>query len=224
MKKGIGIIVCLLANIILVGGCSNKEQLVNLNEFLVTEGIALTCEMDELAESKDYLAIMMASDETSNVIEDIANQDYSIPKNVYISKLSDEMLHNTISNFSDTINITDNIMDKLRYKVNSATYGNIINANYGVDILSSAIMISWEKSYLEPSEWSDNILLFFEYDGGFSSIVSFTKSGDGVISGSSVFVKNGETDVLPYLEKHLGINSTEFVKIPEINLKDILSK
>ena len=45
-----------------------------------------------------------------------------------------------------------------------------------------------------PKDFKDDFALFVQYEGEYSSIVSFSKFGDGVISANMAFVKNGDKD------------------------------
>ena len=68
------------------------------------------------------------------------------------------------------------------------------------------------------------MMLLLEYASEFSSIVSFVQSGDGVISGSSVFVKNGDKDILTSLGEYLGMADIEYDHYSNSQLQDLLAK
>jgi len=208
----------------LVACSSRSEKPENLSRFLIAKGVAITCEMDELAESKEYIALMSASEGIGQVMEKMASQDYSIPENAYLIKLSNDILLRVISNISGEINVSDNILEKLKYKINGSVLANIINASYGSETIAAASMTTWGKSYIQPNGWSDNMVLLLEYPGEFSSIVSFAKSGDGVISSSSVFVKNGDKDILTLAGEYLGMEDIGYEHYSKSQLKDFLAK
>lgn len=225
MNKKLCLIALIVSSLFILVACGNdSEKPVDLNEFLITEGVDLTCDMDELAESKEYLALMTASESIGQVIDKMAFQDYSIPENVYLIKMPDDIMIRAMNAFSGEINISNNIMEKLKYKINGSMFANMINASYGSEMIAATAMTTWGKSYIQPNGWSDNMILLLGYPGEFSSIVSFVRSGDGVVSGSSVFVKNGEKDILTSLGEYLGTTDIECDHYSSSRLQDLLTK
>ena len=208
----------------LVACNSPSKKSVDLNEFLIAEGVALTWDMDELAESKEYLALITPSESIGQVTEKVASQDYSIPENVYLVKLSDDIILQAMRAFTEDIEISGNIMEKLKYKINGSVFANMINASYGSEMIAATALTTWGQSYIQPNGWSDNMILLLEYPGEFSSIVSFIQSGDGVISGSSVFVKNGDKDLLKLLCEYLGMEDIEYDYYSNSQLQSLLTK
>lgn len=45
-----------------------------------------------------------------------------------------------------------------------------------------------------PKDFKDTFALYFEYEDGFSVLVTFAEFGDGVISANMSFVNNGDRD------------------------------
>lgn len=224
MNKKLRLIALILSSLFMLVACSNQSKKpVGLNEFLITEGVALTCDMNELAGSEEYLALMSVSETIGQIIDKMASQDYSIPENVYLIKFPDDILLRVMRSFSGEIHITNDVMEKLKYKINGSMFANIINASYGSEIIAATAMTTWGKSYIEPSGWSDNMVLLLEYPGEFSCITSFVQSGDGVISGSSAFVKNGDKDILTLLDKYLGMTDMEYDHYSKSQLQDLLT-
>lgn len=225
MNKKLCLITLIISSLFMLTACSNySEKPEDLKGFLITESVDLTCDMDELAESKEYLTLISAPGSIGQVIDQVASQDYSIPENVYLIKLSDDILLRAINTFSGATNISDDIMEKLKYKINGSVFGNMINAGYGSEMVAAAAMTTWGESYIQPNGWVDNMVLFLEYPGEFSSIVSFMQSGDGVISGSSVFVKNGDKDILTLLDEYSGMTDIEYDHYSSSQLQDLLAQ
>jgi hypothetical protein len=225
MNRKLYFLVLIISSLLVLAACSNHSgKPVALNEFLFAQGVALTCGMDELAESKEYLTLLTSSESIGMILDKIASQDYSIPKNAYLIKLPDDIMLRAMSAFSGDINISDNIMEKLKYKINASMLANMINASYGSEMIAATAMTTWGKSYIQPNGWSNNRMLLLEYDSEFSSIVSFVQSGDGVISGSSVFVKKGDKDILTSLGEYLGMADIEYDQYSSSQIQGLLTK
>lgn len=223
MNKKLYFTVMILSGILMLSACSGPlKKPVDLKEFFITMGVALTHDMDELAESKEYISLMSASDTLGKVIDRMASQDYSAPENAYLLKLPDDVLVRAMQNFPTQMNISVSVMEKLRYKISGSVFASKINAGYGAEMIAAASVTSWGKSYIQPEGWSENMVLLLEYKGEFSSIVSFMQSGEGVISGSSVFVKNGDKDILTIFNNCLNTSGIEYEHYTGSQLKALL--
>ncbi len=206
MYKRMRLTALMIVTLLLVSACAapvqGKPQ--ELNGFLMKEAVALTIEMDKLAETKEYVALMSSAGKLGEVIDKAAAGDYTAPDNAYVVKLTDEGLKRAIGMIAGETAVPENVLEILKYKVNAAMFANIINAAYGAEMVAATSVLTWGKSYIQPEGWAENTILVLEYPGEFSSMVSFTQSGEGVISAASVFLKNGETDIAALLEDILG--------------------
>ncbi len=225
MRKRVRLTAFIVWALFLLTACAAPaKEPWDLNGFLVKEGIALTREMDKLAETKEYVALMSSSESLEEIINKAAAGDYGAPQNAYVVQLTDDGLLRAISAFAGEANIPDPVLEILKYKINASVFANLINATYGSEMVAATSVLTWGKSYIEPEGWSDNMMLLLEYPGEFSSMVSFVQSGDGVISASSVFVKNGEKDIAALLEEYLGSAGLTYEQYEAGQLQELLGK
>ena len=206
MRKRMRLTALIVLALLLLSACAApaQGQPQDLNVFLLKEGIALTGEMDKLAETKEYTALMSASGNIGELIDKAAAGEYTAPENAYVVKLTDEGLKQAVGAAAGEAAVPENVLEILKYKVNAAMFANLVNATYGSEMVTATSLLTWGKSYIQPEGWADNTILLLEYPGEFSSMVSFTQSGEGVISAASVFMKNGEKDIAAMLEDVLG--------------------
>ena len=226
MHKRVRLMALIVLILLLMSACGSpaKGQPQDLSAFLVKEGIALTCEMGKLAQTKEYVALMSASGNLEEIIGKAATGDYTTPQNAYVVKLTAEGLLRAIKAVAGETEIPANVLDILKYKINASTFANVINAGYGSEMLAATSLLTWGKSYVQPEGWAENAILLLEYPGEFSSMVSFTQSGEGVISASSVLVKNGEKDMRTMLTEYLGGADIPFEQYDAAKLKELLGK
>lgn len=226
MRKRLRLTAFIVFVLLLLSACAAqiKTQPQDLSAFLVKEGTALTCEMGKLAQTKDYVALMSAPGTLEEIIGKAAAGDYTAPQNAYVIKLTDDGLKRAISAFAGKADVSADVLDILKYKINAAMFANLINATYGSEMVAATSLLTWGKSYVQPEGWAENIVLLLEYPGEFSSIVSFMQSGEGVISASSVFVKNGEKDMRTLLTEYLGGIDIPFEQYDAAKLKELLGK
>ncbi len=226
MHKRVRLMALIVLILLLLSACGSpaKGQPQDLSAFLVKEGIALTCEMGKLAQTKEYVALMSASGNLEEIIGKAAAGDYAAPQNAYVVKFTEEGLLRAIKAVAGETEIPANVLDILKYKINASTFANLINAGYGSDMVAATSVLTWGKSYVQPEGWAENTILLLEYPGEFSSMVSFMQSGEGVISAYSVLVKNGEKDTRTMLTEYLGGADIPFEQYDAAKLKALLSK
>lgn len=205
----------------LLSACTTKKA-VDVNHFFITEGVELTCGMDELSESKEYVELISPSESIRQVINEMSSQDYSMPENVYIMNFSYELLMKVAPNFQRYTEIPPNILEKLNSKLNALMLANMINGAHSVEVVAGMSIINWGKSYVQPDGWLEDTILILDYPGEFSSIVSFVETGEGVISGQASFVKKGDTDIITLLNEYLGLKDDQYEHYSKDQLKEIL--
>lgn len=214
----------LIVTLLLVSACTAPAQgkPQDLNAFFMKEAVALTVEMDKLAETKEYVALMGASGNIGELIDKAAAGDYTAPENVYVVKLTDEGLKQAIGAAAGETAVPENVLEILKYKVNAVMFANLINATDGAEMVAATSVLTWGKSYIQPEGWGENTILVLAYPGEFSSMVSFTQSGEGVISATSVFLKNGEKGIAAMLEDILGDTGIAYEQFDKAKVQALL--
>lgn len=206
--------------LILISGCGgNKSSVKDINQFFIQEGVFMTSEMKLLAQSGEYKQLFGAPAELQEITDQIAQGDYEMPQKVILMKLPSSLITNFAAMLGEDLKLSEEMEERMSYRINGTLFASFINSRYGPDILAATSTLSWGKSYIQPKGWTDNVLLWLQYDGDYSSLVSFNKSGDGVISGTSTFIKTETMDTMEPLkdefekylkESGLDLDITEF--------------
>ena len=121
--------------------------------------------------------------------------DYSKPSAIYhLSADKDQIIANIEALAGEEIAEVD--LEKLlsHRKLSFAVIPNLINASYGPQNLAAISILTNSRGYIMPEDFKDTFALYFEYDEGFSALVTFAEFGDGVISANMSFVNNGDRD------------------------------
>lgn len=79
-------------------------------------------------------------------------------------------------------------------KVDFSYIASMINSSYGAENLAALTILTNSKGYVMPKDFTDDFALYFEYNKGYSALVSFSKFGDGVIKATMNFVNNSNRD------------------------------
>ena len=228
MKKMKKTAVCMMACALLLGGCAKQPQAkpednaADINEFMIKEGVKLTCELDELAGSREYIKMMTASEAVNQIVARMAEGEYEQPDHVYVIQMPDDILLKTLEITEDQIDVSKPVADKLKNTINGSVFANMLNAGYGSDMIAAGAIMNWGESYIQPEGWNGNFVLIFEYGGEFSSVVSFNRTGDQVISASSLFIKNGEGQLFQAFRQYLGGSELEVEEFSKSRLEEML--
>ncbi len=219
MKRDIRLILLGMCALLLLSSCSLFGNKTDLHHFLLKKAIDLTCEMDGLAESEEYLALLGNSPLTSGIFEDMAAPDYDLPDSACVISIAEGAL---LKAMFGPDSVSGPLAEKLKSRINGTVFANMINASYGAGVLAATSGVTWAQSYLQPQGWEDDVLLFLEYPGRFSSMVSFSKSGDGVVTALATFVKNGDQDLLEILGDWFDTGDLEYETYAKEDLETIL--
>ncbi len=201
MKK---LMLILAVTLLALSGCTVKENkntdspfTVEIPEasesFYIDEAIKLTKQSAELAKSKEFVSMYTGDGEVAEQIASIAEVDYDAPKSVkYIYLHKDKILEFMRANYpEDEADFAfEKIIELNRFSVNN--FASMINARFGAKMIAATTVLNNSRGYIQPSDFEEDFAVFLEYDGEFSSVVSFSQYGENVISAHMTFVKNSE--------------------------------
>ena len=122
--------------------------------------------------------------------------DFNKPTDIFYLYADKEQMIENIKALAgeDAEDINFEQLEKLNKRYNFSTLASLINASYGAENLAALTILTNSRGYIMPKDFKDDFALFVQYEGEYSSIVSFSKFGDGVISANMAFVKNGDKD------------------------------
>lgn len=195
MKKTLYTIAYTILFLLLFTSCDSKSQSDNI-PFLIKESVSLTESMGTITRNSEYISLYSSDSNILNTIEQMASGNYQAPQGAYIIDISNmSSLINTLTQLDESdISISAETLDLFSNKINAGIFANLINSQYGTSVIASSSITTWQKSYVMPDSWDGNKLIVLIYDGSFSSMISFTESGEGVISAYSIFFKYTEQD------------------------------
>ena len=189
------------ANSGIIGGADAPTEIVvtdttEIDDFYVDEAIKLITESVKLAADKDFISLYTTNDEMTDKILKLGEVEFNNPKDIYYLHADKEQMFANIKALAgeDAENINFEQLEKLNKKYNFSTLASLINASYGAENLAALTILTNSRGYIMPKDFKVDFALFVQYEGDYSAIVSFYEYGDGVISASMSFVKNGDKD------------------------------
>lgn len=172
-----------------------KKNTTKVDDFYIDEAIKLIEESGKLASDKDFISIYTTDDEMTSQMLELGAADYSKPSAIYhLSADKEQIIANIKALAGEEIIEVD--LEKLlnHKKLSFAVLPSLINASYGPQNLAALTILTNSRGYVMPKDFKNDFALYFEYDGGYSALVTFSEFGDGVISANMSFVINGDKD------------------------------
>lgn len=209
MKKYTIIVLIILVTLLV--SCGSDQ--VSVDDFAIKESIQLANKMKVFSEDETYIESLIGGFDLSAITDVIKEQDHSVPETAVIYQLSKEEMLDAYSKSTGTSVNSDSLREKILKRTNGMMLTHQINSKYGVELQVFNSITTWGKSYLQPENWEDTVIVFLEYEGEYSMLVSYEITGDGVISSNASYVKNVDGEAVDKLESFFdSVKKTEYTK------------
>ncbi len=179
MKK-VFAVVLLFSLLLMSCGTATIEE-----KSLYTRGLEIVSMLDELAGSEDYLGVYTASPEILEILNGVAEGDYTSPKAVYEIAIPAEM----ILALSEADAFPE-LSDELRTNLLNRTQGTVpatVNARSGVNTLAATSVCTVGKTFVNSSVTGSTMYLY-TFENATPVMVTFTPGDDHTVSASGTFL------------------------------------
>ncbi len=187
------------------------------DDFYIGEAIRLTKESGKLAKSDEFVAMYTSDDEVAEQIKSIADTDFENPKSVkYLYFNKDKIIEYLEAAAGENEQAIDFelVLELNRFSINNIV--SLINARYGASMIAATTVLTNGCGYVKPEDFEKDFAVYLEYDGEFSSVVSFKEFGENVISANMTFVKNGEEQIDMLMEEVFDSLGEESITVQEV--------
>lgn len=197
-----------------LSACSTKSA---NNLSLTDKGLSLIGEVDRLAECEEYISFYSASDEIAGVIKDIAENDYTEPKAVFIIPHLDEIVLNSM--FSEIkLPAEVKVMVKSRFALALPSQ---INAMNGTITVAATSILNHSDSFIYEGLKATTTYLY-TYDAANSFMVTFIPSDENIVNAYVTVIFNEELskcsttdEVIKFFKETLNIEKVSVSEAPE---------
>lgn len=152
------------------------------------------------AADEEVPRLFTSDDEVLAYIHTIGTADYSKLQQVTVaeiprSKLAASFLMPKLDTSIDTATYRriDQIM---KTRLNPAHLISILNSQEGTTGLLAGTILSESRTYIQPRDWTEDLLLVLDYGGEDTIAVAFWKSGEKTVTGQATFIVSGSADKL----------------------------
>lgn len=187
------------------------------NLSLTDKGLSLIGEVDRLAECEEYISFYSASDEIAGVIKDIAENDYTEPKAVFIIPNLDEIVLNSM--FSE-IKLPAEVKAMVKSRFALALPSQI-NAMNGTITVAATSILNHSGSFIYEGLKATTTYLY-TYDAANSFMVTFIPSDENIVNAYVTVIVNEELsqcsttdEVIKFFNETLNIEKVSVSVAPE---------
>ena len=181
VRKCISVIMSLVMAISLCACGGNTSS----GKSIYDHGLDVISLMTEAAGSELYVAAYTANPEVKEIIDVIAEGNYTEPKAVYSMTASEEKLL-TMLMVENTDGISEGLRNTLITKALPAMTTQL-NAYCGVSELAASGVLTMGKTFVDAT-LDENVIYFYIYEDAVPVAVAFTKGEDNTVSASGTFV------------------------------------
>lgn len=189
---------------------------------LYDRGLKLMAKMDLMAESDGYTEMMTFSTEVMKVVEEIGDQDYSVPKAVYEVKLSGDTLKNLLDIYGGETDSMPELPEELQEDLErriAESVPTMLSAMEGSNVLAAVSLITADDYFIDESITVDTIY-FYLYDGRCCGAVVFSPHDDGIVSASGRMIVSemlsqaaDEEEMKDWIMENAGLLGAEISKV-----------
>lgn len=170
--------------------------------------------LTELANDETYFKLIYGDDKIGEIISEWGEADIDKDSEVVVAKvnISSMVLAASLSGEEDFDDLSEVGQEWLESRA-GASIGNVINAKSGSSTVAASAMVQYGKSYITPYEIDNQIWFVPSDEEGLAYCVSFSNSGEGVISVGVTYVYYGEEQSLKKAVNGSGMASAKTIDV-----------
>jgi len=194
LKRRINKIVVWMVFCMVLSGCNAKKEDVTSN--LYKEGLNVVEKMDLMAESEEYINLVLSAPELKVVVNDIGEKDYSKPDTVYQITIAENTIKSVITQVNGAESDMSEIILPDIYRRFLRAIPTSLNAIDGtVSIAATSVLIGESDFICEGL--TENTMYLYLYENAYSVLVLFSPMEDNIVRATGNFIiKEGFSEAL----------------------------
>ncbi len=188
------------ANTRIIGGADTLAEIyigedVEVSDFYIEEAFKHTKKAGELAGTKEFISMYIGDNEVKTNIEELSKTDFEKPAQMYYVSYNIDRVVEYYNKMLSQENPGEEIDIEKFVELNGfslAYFANQLNGRYGGTTLAATSVLTSREGYIMPEDFENDFGIYLQYEGEYSSLVTFNKIGEGIIEARMQFVRNGE--------------------------------
>lgn len=157
--------------------------------------------MQAMAADEQVVKLYVSDDDVLGYVHRIGTTDYGKLQKVTVAEVSGPKL--TAGFLSRTLAASDidtvvcrRILGIMGNRLNPATFVSILNGQEGSTHLAASTILADSRTYIQPRDWREDMLVVLEYGGDYAVAVAFWQSGEWTVTGKATFIVSGSVGKL----------------------------
>lgn len=88
------------------------------------------------------------------------------------------------------------LTELMKSRINPAVVVSALNGQEGSDHLAACSILTGSRTYIQPQDWRDDLLVVLEYGSEYAVAIAFWQSGEKTVTGQASFIRAGRTEAL----------------------------
>lgn len=161
----------------------------------------LACGVQTMAADEQVAKLYVSDDDVLGCIYGIGTADYGQLQKVTVAEVSGPKLTAGFLNRALATSDTDTAVCRriagiMENRLNPAMFVSILNGEEGSTHLAASTILTDSRTYIQPRDWREDLLVVLEYGGEYAVAVAFWQSGVGTVTGMATFIAAGSADRL----------------------------
>lgn len=161
----------------------------------------LACGMQALAADEQVAKLYVSDDDVLGCIHGIGTADYGQLQKVMVAEvprpqLTAGFLGRALAASDIDTAVCRRIAGIMGSRLNPAILVSILNGEEGSAHLAASTVLADSRTYIQPRDWREDLLVVLEYGGEYAVAVAFWQSGVGTVTGKATFIASGTADRL----------------------------
>ena len=171
------------------GGAQPKKAKAAKPKTLVEQGLSLISLMREKAENKNFVLFYSGNDEVSNIVQEIAQQDFSKPSAVYRLSGDFSFLFSLMTMEFDTADMqfSSELKEEVAKRFLSSIPSIWTASKAGEYQLAASSLLTCTKVFVSK-ELSQDCIFVYEFPDAYPVAVCFLRGEDNAVMAQSSFV------------------------------------
>lgn len=183
IKKIIALTIITVMAVGLTACAVSKNE--NKKTSLLDKGLSLIEKVETLSESKEYISLYSASEEITNIINDIGSKDYKEPKAVFtLNNLAEIYFDSIVGDVALSDEIKDMVKDRF-----PSVLPTQLNSKKGAMTVAATSIITYSDSFIDSTLLTTTTYLYV-FDNEYSFMVTFVPYDENIVNATVNVIVN----------------------------------
>lgn len=152
--------------------------------------------MQALAADEQVAKLYISNDDVLGYIHGIGTADYGQLQKVTVAEvprpqLTAGFLSRALAASDTDTAVCRRIAAIMGNRLNPAVFVSILNGEEGSTHLAVSTILADSRTYIQPRDWREDLLVVLEYGGDYAAAVAFWSSGVDTVTGNAAFITSG---------------------------------